>query len=258
MATGYFVIYLTPGGDVLTLPEGWEDRFLTGATVIVDRDTIHLWDLDDLPDPLPDPPPGEWLAETRDIARARYTTIVHGEPAVNHSGADNALRPVDEEGNPTPERAFRLRGPVEVEQEAGGKVRLFVLRDDKLPAAWGNQAVFWGVFTTVANHKTLHEYIYTTLGFAPAAGALAALDPDDQTHFLDHAIQTATELTNQQQLQRVTAIRNALNVLGYTPTELTKIVNSPAGKTEDDLMRAIVHDLGFTMRDLQQVAMAWA
>ena len=73
------------------------------------------------------------------------------------------------------------------------------------------------------------------------------LDRNDQTHFLDKVVQTATGLTNVQQLARVTAIRNALVNLGYTPTELTIIVNFPAGKTEDNLIRALVKDLGGSM-----------
>ena len=45
-------------------------------------------------------------------------------------------------------------------------------------------------------------------------------------------------------------MRNQLVNLGYAATALTTIVNAPAGKTEDDLIRALVGDLGFEMTQL--------
>lgn len=229
MSQGYFVIYVTPAVDLIPRPDGWQDTFDS--------------------DPLTEP---KTIFEDRFVDFEQSPTAAELEAAKAAHETIEELRHWSELGK----WRLRVRYPVQytVEQR-GGIVRLYELVSPKLPAAWGRKAVFWGVLTTASQHKLLHQYIYTTLGFGPVAGALAALDPTNQTQFLAKAVQTATGLTNAQQLTRVTAIRNALVTLGYEAADLSAIVAAPADKTEDDLVRALVKDLGFTMADLRQVAM---
>lgn len=226
MATGYMVLYITPGGNVLNTPDNWNMDYVSDA----------------------------FTARTK--YDDRFEDFDH-EPTKAEKAAVMGVDEFEAEGRWWGENLWRLRVryPIQYTTEnRGGVVRLYALDDPKIPASWGHRVVFWGVLTTAAKHLQLHTHIATTLGFAPVGGAWAALDPDDQTQFLPNAVQIALGLTNQQQLTRVTALRNGLQSLGYTPTALSAILAAPAGKTEDDLVRALVHDLGFTMADLRNAA----
>lgn len=229
MATGYMVLYITPGVDFLNVPDGWNTDY--------ESDTF--------------------------IARVKYDDRFENFDHVPDETEQTAVLGVDEEiveARWWEEGVYRLRVryPIQYTTEnRGGIVPLYRLDDPKIPDTWGNRAVFWAVLTTAAKHLQLHTHIATTLGFAPVGGAWAALDPDDQTQFLPNAVQTALGLTNQQQLARVTTLRNGLQSLGYTPTNLSALLSSPDGKTEDDLVRALVHDLGFTMNDLRNAAIGF-
>lgn len=222
---GFYVIYVTPGIDTALLrDEGWDAQFDTGETVVKNRDRFELADTE--PDAEYPVDPGEWVAEARDVS------YIEGD-------------------EPVEQWRVRIRGPQTVPRLAGGVIPLYTLNDPLLPAGWGNAARYWGVHTSAANHKLLHDHIYTTLNYGPVAGAWAALDPDNGTQFLPSAVRNFLEITGAQFLTRLTITANQLELLGYTPTELRAIVAAPAGKTEDDAIRALVHDMGFTMAQLR-------
>lgn len=232
MATGYFVIYITPRSDFIQIPDGYTTDFLSDAF------------------------------EARVRMEDRFVDFNH-EPTVSEkaSAINTGIGEFEAELRALASNLWRLRVRYPVSyttEQRGGLAHLYRLSDPRIPSVWGNAADFWGVFTTTAKHLQLHTYIATTLGFGPIAGAWAALDPNNQNQFLPNAVQTALGLSNAQQLARVTALRNALQNLGYVTTNLNAIVSSPAGKTEDTLIRALVHDLGFTMADLKRAAMSIA
>lgn len=224
---GFFVIYITPKADAIRIPEGFAVDYLSDT-----------------------------LAEPLTVYDDRFLEFDHQPDSAEILPSVGASETV-EESRWWEDGLFRVRVrfPVTITQEnRGGIVHLYRLENGKIPLTWGRAADFWGVLTTAQKHLQLHNYISVTLGFAPIAGAWAALDPNNQTQFLPNAVQTALGLTNPQQLARVTALRNGLQSLGYATTALNAIVAAPAGKTEDTLIRALVSDLGFTMRDLARAA----
>lgn len=228
MTTGYYCIYITPKRTVIEAPEEFDLAYES--------------------DPLPEP---------KTVYEDRLVDFDH-EPDASEIAAEKAPNETVEElrqwSTDVPDTELwrlRLRYPVTIVTEPrGGIVHLYRLGDPKIPASWGNAADFWGVLTSGAKHLELHNHIANVLGFAPIAGVWAALDPENPTEFLPHIVQNALGLTNAQQLARITALRNGLQAIGYDANFLSAIIASPAGKTEDDLIRAIVRDLGFTMRDL--------
>lgn len=222
MATGYFVIYLTPDLGGLLIPDAWDAQFDTGDTIEVDRDRFEWSETDPDPDTWP-VNAGERVAETRQI---------------------------------NTQWRVRIRGPQTVARYAGGVAPLYTLADPRLPSGWNHAARFWGVFTTATNHATLHNHIYTTLGYGPVAGAWAAVDPNDHTQFLTDAVRTFLGLTNAEFLQRVQIVVTQLTALNYSPDELQAILDTPAGKTEGDVMVALAHDLGFTLAQLRNAAIS--
>lgn len=223
MATGYTAIVLTPSADVIPFPEGWTPDYTSDAF----EQRVRLED--------------------------RFVLFDH-EPTQEEKDAQLGKEETNEELRFLEDKwRLRVRFPVTYTTETrGGIARIFALSDAKLPAAWGRKAVFWWVQSTPAKLKQLHDYLYTTLGYGPVAGALAVVDPTDQSKFLPDAVRTATGLTTTQARNKVTSIRDRLVTLGYTTTQLNKMVTTPAGKTEDDFIRALVKDLGFTMPQLFQ------
>ena len=230
MATGYTVIFVTPAVSVLSIPDDWTPDFesdLFPERIKYD-DRLILFDHDPTPEEIAaEIGPGEFQAELR-------------QPP------DDPLR-----------WRLRVRYPIAYTTETRGANlnQLYTLSDARLPLAWGRKAIFWRVWSTAAKLKVLHEHIYTTLGFGPIAGALAALDPANTTRFLANAVQTATGLSDDQQRARVKAMRDRLLLLDYAAAAMTAIVDAPAGKTENDLILAIVSDLGFEMAQLFKTMM---